>query len=197
MAYDQRKSAPTFQKNDEYDAFCVATVLINQLNLLPDAKPEDDHWTLAQLVNRRDGLVSDGIRLKNVLHEQLTTPYPSYRKFFSEVDLKTAMYFWETYPSPVYLQNKSVDDLTMELKEIAPNFARNKVELILDCVQNDGDTIRDYQEKRDFITWSLVRDLEHQIEEIEQVNAEIEKMLKCFDYKLNTMPGIGTVIASK
>jgi methyl-accepting chemotaxis protein len=107
------------------------------------------------------------------------------------------MYFWETYPSPVYLQNKSVDDLTTELKEIAPNFARNKVELILDCVQNDGDTIRDYQEKRDFITRSLVRDLEHQIEEIEQVNAEIEKMLKCFDYKLTTMPGIGTVIASK
>ena len=35
LAYDQRKSNPTFQKNDEYDAFAVATVLINQLHNLP------------------------------------------------------------------------------------------------------------------------------------------------------------------
>ena len=71
LAYDQRKSNPTFQKNDEYDAFAVATVLINQLHNLPDAKPEDNHWTLSQLVNRRDILVKDGIRLKNGLHEQI------------------------------------------------------------------------------------------------------------------------------
>ncbi|WOO35668.1 transposase [Anaerocolumna sp. AGMB13020] len=31
MAYDQRKSAPMLRKNDEHDAYCVATVLINQL----------------------------------------------------------------------------------------------------------------------------------------------------------------------
>ena len=54
LAYDQRKSAPMMKKNDEHDAYCVATVLINQLHTLPDAKPEDNHWTLSQLVNRRD-----------------------------------------------------------------------------------------------------------------------------------------------
>ena len=54
------------KKNDEHDAYCVATVLINQLHTLPDAKPEDNHWTLSQLVNRRDTLVKDGIRLKTV-----------------------------------------------------------------------------------------------------------------------------------
>ena len=32
LAYDQRKSAPMMKKNDEYDAYCVATVLINQHN---------------------------------------------------------------------------------------------------------------------------------------------------------------------
>lgn len=38
LAYDQRKSAPIMRKNDEHDAYCVATVLINQLHTLPDAK---------------------------------------------------------------------------------------------------------------------------------------------------------------
>lgn len=95
LAYDQRKSAPMMKKNDEHDAYCVATVLINQLHTLPDAKPEDNHWTLSQLVNRRDTLIKDGIRLKNALHEQVSVAYPSYRKFFCEIDRKTALYFWK------------------------------------------------------------------------------------------------------
>jgi len=30
------------RKNDEHDEYCVATVLINQLHTLPDAKPKDN-----------------------------------------------------------------------------------------------------------------------------------------------------------
>lgn len=110
LAYDQCKSAPTFQKNDEYDAYAVATVLINQLNTLPDAKPEDNHWTLSQLVNRRYILVKDGIRLENGLHEQISIAYPNYHKFFCEIDTKTALYFWKTYPSLMHLQYKMARD---------------------------------------------------------------------------------------
>lgn len=197
LAYDQRKSAPMMKKNDEHDAYCVATVLINQLHTLPDAKPEDNHWTLSQLVNRRDTLVKDGIRLKNGLHEQLTNAYPSYRKFFCEIDRKTALYFWKTYPSPSHLKNKTAEDLAVELKAISPNISKSKAELILYSIQNDGDTMRDYQESRDFITQSLVRDLEHQAVELARIDTEIEKMLTTFDYKLTTLSGVGNAIASK
>ncbi len=41
LAYNQRKSAPRLRKNDEHDAYCVATVHIKQLHTLPDAKPTD------------------------------------------------------------------------------------------------------------------------------------------------------------
>ena len=175
----------------------MATVLINQLHTLPDAKPEDNHWTLSQLVNRRDILVKDGIRLKNGLHEQISVVYPSYYKFFCDIDRKTALYFWKTYPSPGHLKNKSAEELTGELKAVSQNILKSKAELILECIQNDGDTIRDYQDSRDFITQSLVGDLEHQIEEMAKINEEIQKMLQCFNYKLTTMPGIGTAVASK
>ena len=62
-----------------------------------DAKPKDNHWTLSQLVNRRDLLVEDGIRFKNGLHEQVALAYPSYSKFFSQIGGKGALYFWKTY----------------------------------------------------------------------------------------------------
>ena len=123
--------------------------------------------------------------------------YPSYSKFFSEIDGKCAMYFWKNYPSPVHLQGKTSEDLTIEFKEIARISKKDKAELILDCVQNDGNTLREYQESRDFITTSLVRDLEHQKEELAGLDQEIEKILLSFDYKLTSMPGIGTSVASK
>jgi len=197
LAYDQRKSAPMMQKNDEYDAYAVATVLINQLSKLPDAKPKDNHWTLSQLVNRRDLLVKDGIRFKNGLHEQVSLVYPSYSKFFSEIDGKSAMYFWKTYPSPLYLAGKTSEELTEEIREISKIFRKSKADFILECVRNDGDTFREYQESRDFITQSLVRDLEHQKEELAGIDQEIEKILLTFEYKLTSMPGIGIAFASK
>lgn len=107
------------------------------------------------------------------------------------------MYFWKIYPSPVHLQEKTAEELTMEFKEISPIIRKDKAELILDCVHNDGDTFREYQESRDFITISLVRDLEHQKEELIELDKEIEKILLSFDYKLTSMPGIRTSIASK
>lgn len=197
LAYDQRKSAPMMKKNDEHDAYCVATVLINQLHTLPDAKPEDNHWTLSQLVNRRVKLVKDGVRLKNNLHQQLSDAYPSYAKFFCNVDSKQALYFWKTYPSPSHLKGKTVEELTAELKEVSKIVIKGKAEMILESVQKDGNTLRDYQDSRDFITQGLVRDLEHQKIEMAGIEKEIEKVLKTFDYKLTTMPCVGIPNASK
>ena len=197
LAYDQRKSAPIMEKNDEYDAYCVATVLINQLHKLPDANPEDSYWTLSQLVTRREKLVKDGIRLKNGLHEQLFVVYPSYKKFFAEIDGLTAIYFWKTYPSPVHLQGKSADELDDEFKSVVRSGRRGRAALILDCVQNDGDTVREYQSSRDFITQSLARSLERQKEEVALIEAETKRMLKEFDLKLTTLPGVDIVTASK
>lgn len=73
------------KKNDEHDFYCVATMLINQLHTLPDAKPEDNHWTLSLFVNRRDTLVKDGIRLKNGLHEQWQMLIPVIADFFTRL----------------------------------------------------------------------------------------------------------------
>jgi hypothetical protein len=197
LAYDQRKSAPIMEKNDEHDAYCVATVLINQLHRLPDAKPQDAHWTLSQLVTRRELLVKDGIRLKNGLHSHVCVAYPSYHKFFAVIDGKTAMYFWKTYPSPGHLKGKSADELWEEFRSVVRGARKDRAALILDCVQNDGETLRDYQESRDCITRSYARCLENQKEEISFIEAEIKRILEHFPYKLTSIPGVRTVTAAK
>jgi transposase len=39
--------------------------------------------------------------------------------------------------------------------------------------------------------------LEHQSTELTQIDSEIEKRLETFDYKLTTLPGVGSAIAGK
>jgi len=90
----------------------VARVLLNKLNHLPNAKPHDLFWSIQQLVTRRTALVKAQGALKNQLHIQLNHHYPSYKKFFSEVDGKTALAFWGKYPTPSCLEGMSIKQLT-------------------------------------------------------------------------------------
>ena len=41
LSYAKRKSVPMYQKNNSYDAETVVLVLINMLDKLPDAIPDD------------------------------------------------------------------------------------------------------------------------------------------------------------
>lgn len=77
LSFAQRKSVPMYQKSDSYDAEAVALVLINRLDRLLGAIPDDKYWTLGQLVNRRDNINVHQQRLKNQLHEQVCMAYPA------------------------------------------------------------------------------------------------------------------------
>ena len=57
LSNSERNSYAMTQKNDSWDAQCVANVLIQQLPHLPDASPSDIHWVIGQLVGRRNALM--------------------------------------------------------------------------------------------------------------------------------------------
>ena len=197
LSYAQRKSVPMYQKSDSYDAEAVALVLINMLDKLLDAIPDDKYWTLGQLVNRRDNICTHLHRLKNQLHEQLSMAYPSYKQFFSDISRITVLYFFKEYPSPDHLLGKTAEELAKELRPVSHNNCSVKrAEKILDLVKADGETKREHQESRDAITRSLVRDLEHYRIQLEEVNEAIETLLPEFNCTLTTMPGIDVITAA-
>jgi transposase len=197
LSYAERKSYPTTQKSDSWDAECVAKILLNKLDNLPDANPQDIYWTVGQLVARRYAMVKTGIALKNQLHQQLSYHYPSYQKFFSDIDGKCALAFWEQYPSPHKLEGVTVEQLAVFLQKASNNAcSTRKATEILAIVQSDGDTKRTHQEQRDFLIQSHVRDLKFKKEEMSAVEAELARMMKLLDYQLETMPGIDTVTAA-
>jgi len=196
LSHAERKSYPTTQKSDSWDAFCIANVLLAKMNTLPNANPQDLYWTLGQLVGRRNAIVKASGTLANQLHDRLGHHYPSYRKFFCDVDGKAALAFWEEYPSPHLLENVTENELAEFLRNASRNScSTRKAKQILDLVGKDGDTNREYQKIRDFIVMSIVRDIRFKKQELEKVEKELEKAIKLLGYKLETMPGINTVTA--
>ena len=186
-----------YQKNDSYDAEAVALVLINMLDKLPDAIPDDAYWTLGQLVNRRDNICSHQQRLKNQLHEQLCVTYPSYKGFFGDISRATALYFWLKYPSPEHLRGKTAEELAVELRPVSHNNCSIKrAEKILELVRTDGQTTREHQASRDAIAHSIAGDLEHYGEQLKIVETAIEAMLSSFNCTLMTMPGVDMTTAA-
>lgn len=188
-----RLSNPIVYKDDSYDAYCVARVLRDMVDTLPDAKHEDIFWTIRQMVKRRDMLVKNNVMNKNSLHNQLMYSYPSYRKFFVDIDGKSAMCFWENYPSPMYIWNTTPQKVYETLKVVNQSLKMERVQQIIQLIENDGDTKKDFQEERDFIVKSLVKSIRNTKEQITEIDTELEKLLPLTGYKLRTMPGIDVV----
>lgn len=196
LSFMERMSYPMTKKNDDWDANCIASVLLRKLDTLPDANPQDLYWTIKMMVNRRDSIVKAVTTLTNQLHENLNYNYPSYKKFFSDVNGKTALAFYEKYPSPKHLIGVTDEELAEFLRKPSHNScSTRKAKEILDIVESDGDTTREYQESRDFIIQSIVRDIGFKSEEIKKVEVEMKKLLKLLDLKLETIPGVDTVTA--
>ncbi|MED2845881.1 IS110 family transposase [Bacillus toyonensis] len=197
LSFLERKSQVMIHKNDSWDAECVARILINKFNQLPDAKPNDLFWSIQQLVSRRNALVKAQSALKNQLHIQLNHHYPSYKKFFSELDGKTALAFWQQYPSPSCLEGANIKQLTAFLLDVSNNTCSvKKASEILKLVKEDGHTMKEYQETRDFLVRSIVRDIEFKKTEMKYIERELKQLVKLLDYQLETMPGIELVTAS-
>ncbi|MGG5785031.1 IS110 family transposase [Bacillus albus] len=197
LSFLERKSQVMIQKNDSWDAECVARILVNKFNQLPDAKPNDLFWSIQQLVSRRNALVKAQSALKNQLHIQLNHHYPSYKKFFSELDGKTALAFWQQYPSPSCLEGANIKQLTAFLLDVSNNTCSvKKASEILRLVKEDGQTMKEYQEMRNFLVRSIVRDIEFKKKEMKYIERELKQLVNLLDYQLETMPGIELVTAS-
>ncbi|MCM3082078.1 IS110 family transposase [Brevibacillus invocatus] len=198
LTVSMRRSSPNNKKTDAWDAECVARILISNLDTLPNANPLDLYYAISQLVTRRANIVSVVTGIKLQLHQLLGYHYPSYKKFFSQVDGKTALAFWRKYPSPSCLKGVGVDELANFLYKKSNRYlSTKKAEEILSLVEQDGDTSKGYQEANDFLVKDVVRDIIIRERQLDQIDAELKKHMAILDYKLETMHGISTVTAAE
>lgn len=71
---------------------------------------------------------------------------------------KTALNFWKAYPSPYTLKDMSEETLAAFLRKYSNNgLSHKKANQILNLIDRDGDTYRDYQQSRDSVVMSQVK----------------------------------------
>ncbi len=192
------RSQANYKKNDEFDARCVALAMLMQWETLKDVHIEDQHWTLKQLVSQRDSFVESKTKVRHKLHEVLKHSYPSYDRFFSDIFGKGALHFWDTYPSPKHLENVSVEELAIELRKGSRNsLSTRKAKQIKELIESDGHMPQRSQDNSDFVIRSNIKMIRVYNEVMKEIEDKIKITMKELGYKLETMPGIDTVLASK
>ena len=197
LVASERNSRNVLHKTDAEDAECAARVLLNRFDRLPEANPQDKFWVLKSLVTRRDSIVKMNTALKNHLHAFLTSHYPHYQQFFTNIDCNSALAFFAKYPSPGKLNGVTVAELAEFLEENSHRkVGLTKARQILDTIQKDGDTTTQHQESRDLAVQSTISQIRHNLQEIDSVDALLEDFLTFFPYKLQSMKGIDTVLAA-
>jgi transposase len=197
LTWLERKNQPITHKTDSYDALCIARILLSKFNDLPDPATGDIYWTLGMLVNRRNAIVKANTALKNQIHNNIAHHYPSYRKFFSVFDSKSAMEFWERFPSPAKLTGVTIDELSEFLHEHSSGFfGLDKAIQILDLVATDANVLGEFQDSRDFLVTTCVKEIKHNNQEIKTIETAIKTLVDETGYQLETMIGIDLVTAA-
>ena len=197
LSAGERKNQPGSGKTDFIDAENVARVLLTRLDTLPDFTQTDIYWTIGTLVRKRASIVNDNIILKNQVQAYIIQHYPSYKSFFSVFDCATGLEFWERFPSPSKLKSITEEELGQMLYQRSSGFFDVvKARFILETVQKDGDTTTEFQDSRDFIVSSCIKEIKHNNEEISKTEKEIKKLMKTLPYKLESMKGVDFVTAA-
>ena len=199
LVASERKSRNDLQKTDSVDAECCARVVLSQFEKCPTiTKVDDKHWILKTLVAHRQSLSKTGTKLKNQLHQLVFDNYPTYHTFFGHIDTKTALAFFETYPSPAHLKSATLEELTIFILDVSKGSIKaDKANHIWESVQNDGVEASEYQNIHDFTIQSAVRQLRSNIQEMADIEEKLENILAYFDYPLTTMKGVDTLTACR
>lgn len=185
-------------KTDRHDALAIARVTAKHVLRLPDANLDPLQWALLCLVNHRRGLVDEQIRVKNRLHYLLMQAWPGWEAFFAEpFDSKTALGFWELYPSTGSMRGVTVGELALFLQEQSHwALGRAKAEQIL---ADDPGAVpqQPYQGERDAVVRQSIRQLRTLQGQLAEVREQLARLVAETDYHLTGIPGIDVVMAAE
>jgi transposase len=197
-AYLTRTERDDVNKTDRQDALAIARVTAKHVLRLPDANLDPLQWALLSTVNYRKGLVAEQTRVKNRLHYLLLQAWPEWEEFFSEpFESKTALAFWEMYPSAGLLMGVAADDLTEFLREQSHFFlGRAKAEAIL-ASAGVAMQAQPYQAERDTLVVQSVRQLRTLQQQLAEVRVHLARLVAETDYHLTNIPGIDVVMAAE
>lgn len=196
LTYNERKKYPIIDKTDELDAKCIAKVTLDELDNLPNAQDDEIYWTLKQLIKMRISIKNDTVATKNKLHAQLLHHYPNYKEFFSLIDCKSALDFWEQFPSPIMIKDFTPDQLK-ETIQTKGHFSTIKAKKILDCIKEYDYKETSYQDNRNILIQTIVRKIKNNNLQLEDMEKQIISLYDKLDVTLHSFIGLTKITSAE
>ena len=188
----ERAKHPIIDKTDEIDARCIAKVTLDEFLNLPNVK-EELYWTLKQFIKMKTNINRSNAKLKNKLHAQLLHHYPNYSNFFSSIDGKSALDFWENYPSPNMIKDFTPEQLVEDFKSKGGKggFSIKKATLILNYIKDyNYSKEMEYQENRNQLIITIIRNIKNNNLQKEQLDNDIINLYDKLNVHLHTLIGL-------
>lgn len=188
----ERAKHPIIDKTDEIDARCIAKVTLDEFLNLPNVK-EELYWTLKQFIKMKTNINRSNAKLKNKLHAQLLHHYPNYSNFFSSIDGKSALDFWENYPSPNMIKDFTPEQLVEDFKSKGGKggFSIKKATLILNYIKDyNYSKETEYQENRNQLITTIIRNIKNNNLQKEQLDNDIINLYDKLNVHLHTLIGL-------
>ena len=189
----ERAKHPIIDKTDEIDARCIAKVTLDEFLNLPNVKEEELYWTLKQFIKMKTNINRSNAKLKNKLHAQLLHHYPNYSNFFSSIDGKSALDFWENYPSPNMIKDFTPEQLVEDFKSKGGKggFSIKKATLILNYIKDyNYSKEMEYQENRNQLIITIIRNIKNNNLQKEQLDNDIINLYDKLNVHLHTLIGL-------
>ncbi|MDF2630579.1 MAG: family transposase [Symbiobacteriaceae bacterium] len=196
-AYATKKERDSVNKSDALDALAVGRVTAQRNVTLPDADLDPLQFALISTVSFRKGLVEEVIRVKNRLHAMLLQAWPDYEGFFSEpFDSKTALAFWETYPSAYRLRGVTLEGLTTFLREQS-HYAMGEKKAAVILAAYDGAEPSPFQYQQETLIRCAVQELRCLRQQLADVGEQLSRLVEQTDYRLTHIAGVEAVTAAE
>ena len=192
----ERRKYPVAIKNDDLDSACIAKVTLDNFDTIQDSQDDEIYWTLKQFTVMRETLTNNAARFKYKLHNQLMFNYPNYYDLFTDISCKSAIQFWEKYPSPDLLKNVTDEELFNFFKEDSNSLWTSRINKIIENVRKIDLNNFVYQENRNVIIKMITKQIKDNILMREDIEWEMLKIYDIIGKKLHTFPSIDKVSAS-
>jgi transposase len=181
-------------KTDKVDARVIASMLMSCVDLKPYTSTLYQNDELKSMTRYRFDKVSERAKLKTSVSRLVTILFPELEALVPSLHMKSVYALLSEFPSAQHIANAHLTKLTNLLSEASKGrYGKDKAIQIRDAARRSIGSVMPAKSLELRHTIKLIGDLTEQIDEIE---AEISKLVDTTGTTLMTIPGISYTMAA-
>ena len=181
-------------KTDKVDARVIASMLMSCVDLKPYTSTLYQNDELKSMTRYRFDKVSERAKLKTSVSRLVTILFPELEALVPSLHMKSVYALLSEFPSAQHIANAHLTKLTNLLSEASKGrYGKDKAIQIRDAARRSVGSVMPAKSLELRHTIKLIGDLTEQIDEIE---AEISKLVDTTGTTLMTIPGISYTMAA-